>query len=55
MTEIDVDHQINAVQRRVGPRAFDSGEAHVVTMSHSYGTDPADLWDAVTSIERIPR
>ena len=55
MTEIDVDHQINAVQRTVGPRAIDTGEAHVVTVSQSYGTDPADLWDAVTSIERIPR
>jgi len=55
MTEIDVDHQINTVQRTVGPRAIDTGEAHVVTVSQSYGTDPADLWDAVTSIERIPR
>jgi uncharacterized protein YndB with AHSA1/START domain len=55
MIEIDVDHQIKAVQRKVGPRTIDSGDAHVVTVSQSYDTDPADLWDAVTTIERIPR
>jgi uncharacterized protein YndB with AHSA1/START domain len=55
MIEIDVDHQIGAVQRKVGPRTIDAGEAHVVTVSQAYDTDPADLWDAVTTIERIPR
>ena len=55
MIDIDVDHQINAVQRTVGTRTIDPGEAHVVTVSQSYDTDPADLWDAVTNIERIPR
>jgi uncharacterized protein YndB with AHSA1/START domain len=55
MIDIDVDHQINAVQRSVGTRSIDTGEAHVVTVSQSYDTDPADLWDAVTNIERIPR
>ena len=40
---------------RSGPRTIDTGEAHVVTVSQSYDTDPADLWDAVTNIERIPR
>ena len=52
---IDVDHQINAVQRTVGDRTIDAGEAHVVTISQSYATDAADLWDAVTDIDRIPR
>jgi uncharacterized protein YndB with AHSA1/START domain len=55
MTDIDVDHQINAVARNVGTRPIDAGQAHVVTVSQSYPTDPADLWDAVTDIERIPR
>jgi uncharacterized protein YndB with AHSA1/START domain len=55
MIEIDVDHQINAVQRKIGTPTIDSGETHVVTLSQSYDTDPADLWDAVTDIERIPR
>lgn len=34
---------------------IDTGQAHVVTVSQSYDTDPVDLWDAVTNIERIPR
>jgi uncharacterized protein YndB with AHSA1/START domain len=55
MSDIDVDHQINAVQRTIGTRTIDTGEAHVVTISQSYDTDPADLWDAVTNIERILR
>jgi uncharacterized protein YndB with AHSA1/START domain len=55
MIDIDVDHQIKAVQRNIGTRTIDTGEAHVVTVSQSYDTEPADLWDAVTNIERIPR
>ena len=55
MTEIDVDHQINAVKRTLGTRTIDAGEAHVITISQSYDTDQDDLWDAVTNIERIPR
>ncbi|MCW2688861.1 MAG: hypothetical protein JWR37_3751 [Mycobacterium sp.] len=52
---IDVDHQINAVRRAVGSKALEAGEAHVVTVSQSYPTDAADLWDACTNVERIPR
>ena len=52
---IDVDHQINAVRRTVGDRALEAGEARVVTISQAFDTDPADLWDACTNIERIPR
>ncbi len=55
MIEIDVDHQINAVQRNLGAREIETGKAHVVTVSQCYDTDPEDLWDAVTNIERIPR
>jgi hypothetical protein len=33
MTEIDVDHQINAVKRTLGARTIDTGEAHVVTIT----------------------
>jgi uncharacterized protein YndB with AHSA1/START domain len=55
MIEIDVDHQINAVARNLGTREIEAGQAHVVTVSQSYDTDPEDLWDAVTNIERIPR
>jgi len=55
MIDIDVDQQINAVQRTVGTRTIDTGEAHVLAVSQSYDTDQADLWDAVTNIDRIPR
>jgi uncharacterized protein YndB with AHSA1/START domain len=55
MFEIDVDHQIKSVQRDIGTRTIDTGEAHVITISQSYDTDAADLWDAVTNVERIPR
>jgi uncharacterized protein YndB with AHSA1/START domain len=55
MFDIDVDHQINAVQRHLGTRTIETGDAHVITISQSYRTDPADLWDAVTNSERIPR
>ena len=36
-------------------RVLEAGEARVVTISQSYDTDAADLWDACTNIERIPR
>ena len=52
---IDVTHQINTVRRTVGTRTLEAGEARVVTISQSYDTDAADLWDACTNIERIPR
>ncbi|MUL49166.1 polyketide cyclase [Mycobacterium sp. CBMA293] len=52
---IDVTTQINAVGRTVGTRAWQAGEVRVVTVSQSYPTDAADLWDACTNLERIPR
>ncbi len=55
MTDIDVDYQINAVTRTFGTRTIEAGEAHVAAISQSYETDPEDLWDAVTNIDRIPR
>src|SRR6478735_10545638 len=55
MLKVDVDHQINAVRRQVGTKTIETGQADVVTISQAYDTDVADLWDAVTSGERIPR
>lgn len=55
MLEVDVDYQINAVQRKFGTRTIDTGQAYVATISQAYDTDQDDLWDAVTNIERIPR
>ena len=55
MSEIDVDHHISAVSRTVGTRTLEGGEARVVRLSRLYATDQADLWDACTNPERIPR
>jgi uncharacterized protein YndB with AHSA1/START domain len=52
---IDVTHQINAVQREVGRRTLDVGEARVITISQTYRASPEDVWDACTNAERIPR
>jgi uncharacterized protein YndB with AHSA1/START domain len=52
---IDVPHQMNRTRRSVGDRVLEVGEAHVVTIGQAYPTDAADLWDALTNSERIPR
>ena len=52
---IDVDAQINAVRRTVGTRVLEAGEARTVTISQSYAAQIADVWDACTNPERIPR
>jgi len=51
----DVKQQINAVRRQVDSRTLEAGEARTVTVSQTYKTDVDDLWDAVTSAERIGR
>lgn len=55
MTTIDVDHQISQIERSVGSRTLEAGEARILTASRVYPTDQADLWDACTNPERIPR
>ena len=52
---IDVDQQINSVERQVGRRTLEAGEARTLTISRIYDTAPDDLWDACTNPERIPR
>jgi uncharacterized protein YndB with AHSA1/START domain len=52
---IDVDEQINAERRTVGRRTFSAGEARTVTITRTYAADQADVWDACTNAERIPR
>lgn len=52
---IDVKQQISAVTRSLGSRKLAAGTARVSTISQTYDTDLDDLWDAVTSAERIPR
>ncbi|ASW56356.1 SRPBCC family protein [Plantactinospora sp. KBS50] len=55
MINIDVDHQLSAVERRFGSRVLPAGEARVVTVSQTYDAELADVWEACTNAERIPR
>jgi uncharacterized protein YndB with AHSA1/START domain len=52
---IDVKEQISSVRRELGARTLEAGEARVLTISQAYDTDLDDLWDVVTSPERIAR
>ncbi|WP_433385100.1 SRPBCC family protein [Micromonospora sp. KLBMP9576] len=52
---IDATEQINAVRRQLGRRVLEAGEARVMTISQTYDAPLADLWDACTNAERIPR
>lgn len=51
----DIHQQISAVRRTAGTRTLEAGEARVVTVSQAYDTSVEDLWDACTTLERIPR
>jgi uncharacterized protein YndB with AHSA1/START domain len=52
---IDVDHQISSVRRTVGTRVLEPGEARTVEITRVYDAPVADVWDACTNAERIPR
>ncbi|XVU20819.1 SRPBCC family protein [Actinoplanes sp. CA-054009] len=52
---MDVKEQISQVRRTLGSRVLEAGEARVMTISQVYDTDLDDLWEIVTSAERIPR
>jgi uncharacterized protein YndB with AHSA1/START domain len=52
---IDVVHQISSVDRRVGRRTLEAGEARTITVSRVYDALPEDLWDACTNPERVSR
>ena len=46
---IDVDHQISAVERTVGDRVLEAGEARVLTTARPTTRRSRTLWDACTS------
>jgi uncharacterized protein YndB with AHSA1/START domain len=52
---IDVSHQINSVERRVGSRTLPAGEARTMVISRVYATPADDLWDACTDPARVSR
>jgi len=53
--QIDVPSFIGAVVRRVEGRERDGQPVRAVIAERAYDTDVEDLWDALTSAERIPR
>lgn len=48
-------HHVNAVQRQVGGRVLEAGEARTVTIIRTYDAPCEDVWDACTNRERLPR
>ena len=53
--DLDVERLLGAVERTVSSLERDGQTARAVTLARSYATTVEDLWDAVTSAERIPR
>jgi uncharacterized protein YndB with AHSA1/START domain len=53
--QIDIDRYLGAVTREVASRDYEGRPARVVILSRRYPTTVMDLWDALTSAERIPR
>lgn len=51
----DVDHHLGAVTRSVAAVERDGHPGRAVTLTRSYDTTPDDLWEALTSPERLPR
>lgn len=51
----DIARLIGAVTREVRNEMYEGKPAKVVVASRVYDTDIADLWDALTNAERLPR
>jgi uncharacterized protein YndB with AHSA1/START domain len=52
---IDVNYQVNAARRTVGRSTVEAGEVYTLTVSRIYDAEVAEVWDACTSAERLPR
>jgi uncharacterized protein YndB with AHSA1/START domain len=53
--KIDTTRQIGAVDRDVRTLDYEGKTARAVVMAQTYKTSPQDLWEAITTAERIPR
>ena len=53
--DLNVERLLGAVERTVSSLERDGQAVCAVTLARSYATTVEDLWDAVTSAERIPR
>jgi hypothetical protein len=52
---VDVDAQIDAVERAVATKDMDGSPSRVQTLRQTYRSSIEDVWDAITSSERISR
>jgi uncharacterized protein YndB with AHSA1/START domain len=52
---IDIVHHIEAVQREVGSGHIAAGEGRAIRLRRTYDAPIDDVWDALTSPERITR
>ena len=52
--DFDVETHLGAVERAVSPTERDGQPARAVTLSRTYDATLENLWDAITSEERIP-
>ena len=52
---IDIVHEIEAVQREVGSGRIAAGEGRAIRLRRTYDAPIEDVWDALTSPERITR
>ena len=52
---IEVTHEISSMDRRIGSRTLEAGEARTLVVSRVYDTPPEDLWDACTDPGRLAR
>lgn len=53
--KLDIITQLGAITRAVHEREHEGQPARAVVASRTYDTTVEDLWDAITSPERIPR
>ncbi len=53
--EFDVESNLSAVERAVSSSEREGEPARVVTLARSFPTSRANVWEAVTDQERIPR
>jgi hypothetical protein len=52
---MDVDTQLKAVARRIETKEVDGALSIVQTLAQTYPSPIDDVWNAVTTVERIPR
>lgn len=53
--DIDITRHLGAVDRTVAQREHNGRPARLIALTRSYDTDIADLWDAITTAERLAR